>query len=204
MNWCILIPLIVGLLSAIFGYLIGKISGGTTPQAERPNTDIYKNRIAKLEADLEACKANRITAAKPAGKPSGVGNSGADSSFMASNSASPKARAKPNEKPQSQTTTPTFDAVAAKAALGKVVKHNDLKIVEGVGPKIAELFHAHNVKTWLALSQCSVEKCTEVLRAGGKRFEIHKPYTWPEQAKLAHEGQWLKLKERQDALDKGQ
>ena len=210
MNWCIFIPLIVGLLSAIFGYLIGKISGGATPRTEMPNTDIYKNRIAKLEADLEACKASKVGSGKPAGKPSGAGNAGAQSSMMASKVSVPEASVKAEEQPQTQTPPPTssssssFDAAAAKAALGKAVKQNDLKVVEGIGPKIAELFHSHNVKTWQDLSQCSVEKCTEVLRAGGKRFEIHKPFTWPKQAKLAHEGQWIKLKEWQDVLDKGQ
>ncbi|MDX1272355.1 hypothetical protein [Bizionia paragorgiae] len=202
MNWCILIPLIVGLLSAIFGYLIGKISGGASPQTESTNTDIFKNRIAKLEADLEACKASKLTSKKPAGKPSGAGNAGADSSMMTSNFVSPQASV--DSPLPSSSSAVAFDAVAAKAAMGKAVKDNDLKVVEGIGPKIAELFHSHNIKTWYDLSQCTVEKCTEILRAGGKRFEIHKPFTWPKQAKLAHEGQWQKLKEWQDVLDKGQ
>lgn len=205
MNWCIFIPLIVGLLSAIFGYLIGKISGGATPRTETPNIDIYKNRIAKLEGDLEICKASKSGAEKPLGKPSGAGNAGAQSSMMASNVTAPKAVAKPETQTPPQTSSSSnFDGVAAKAVIGKTVLQDDLKIIEGIGPKIAELFHSHNVKTWEALSQCSIEKCTEVLRAGGKRFEIHKPYTWPEQAKLAHEGQWLKLKEMQVNLSKGQ
>jgi len=204
MNWCIFIPLIVGLLSAMFGYLIGKISGGATPRIETLNTDIYKNRIAKLESDLEACKASKVAGDKPAGKPSGAGNAGFQSSMMASGFVAPVASVNVETQPGTSPLATSFNAVAAKAALGKTVKQDDLKVVEGIGPKIAELFHSHNVKTWQDLAQCSVEKCTEVLRAGGKRFEIHKPFTWPKQAKLAHEGQWDKLKEWQDVLDKGQ
>ena len=185
MNWCILIPLLVGLISAILGYLLGKLLGSGNSNQTNVNLDVYKNRISKLESDLAACKANK----PKKGLSSGAGNAGADSSLMASNFAT--------------ASTIAFDAAAAKAAFGKSVKKDDLKIVEGIGPKIAELFHNHDVKTWYALSQCSEEKCKEVLLSGGKRFEIHKPGTWPKQAKLAYEGKWQKLKEWQDALDGG-
>ncbi|MBU2937921.1 hypothetical protein KO494_00070 [Lacinutrix sp. C3R15] len=53
MNWCMLIPLLVGVICALLGYLIGKLSGRGNRQSF--NIDAYKNRIAKLEADLETC-----------------------------------------------------------------------------------------------------------------------------------------------------
>ena len=54
MNWYILIPIIVGILSAILGYIIGKFL--------RVNSDskaTYVDKILKLEASLEACKAKK-------------------------------------------------------------------------------------------------------------------------------------------------
>ena len=44
----------------------------------------------------------------------------------------------------------TFDAKLVKEAYGKRVKQDDLKIVEGIGPKIEQLFHNFNLKTWKA------------------------------------------------------
>jgi len=39
-----------------------------------------------------------------------------------------------------------FDADAATAAFGKKSKQDSLTVVEGIGPKIRELFHNHTIK----------------------------------------------------------
>lgn len=96
-----------------------------------------------------------------------------------------------------------FDAAAASAVYGKKIAHNDLKIVEGIGPKIEELFQAAGVKTWKALADTSVERCQEILATGGDKFQIHNPGTWPKQSLLAYEGKWQELKTWQDVLDGG-
>lgn len=162
MNWCILIPLLVGLISALLGYLLGRLLGGGNDDSDR---------IARLEADLEACRASKST--------------NVASSFAATAAAI------------------AFDADAAKAVFGKRIKENDLTVVEGIGPKIQELFHNHDVITWKALSECSVDKCQSVLDSGGDRFKIHKPGSWPKQAKMAYEGRWADLLKWQDELDGG-
>ena len=54
MNWCILIPLLVGVICAILGYLLGKLFGGS-------NNDDCEDRVAKLEADLAACRKARTS-----------------------------------------------------------------------------------------------------------------------------------------------
>ncbi len=97
----------------------------------------------------------------------------------------------------------TFDAKSVKEAYGKRIKLDDLKIVEGIGPKIEQLFHNFNIKTWKSLSECSIEKCQEVLNSGGERYRLHKPGTWPKQASYAVEGKWEELKEWQDNLKGG-
>jgi propionyl-CoA carboxylase alpha chain len=83
------------------------------------------------------------------------------------------------------------------------IKQDDLKIVEGIGPKIRELFHNFDIDTWAKLGDTSVEKCQEVLNSGGKRFEIHRPNTWPMQAEMAALGKWSELKKWQDEHDYG-
>ena len=64
---------------------------------------------------------------------------------------------------------PAFDAKHVKNLYGKRIKLDDLKIVEGIGPKIEQLFHNFGIKTWKALSEASVAKCQEVLDSGGER-----------------------------------
>jgi predicted flap endonuclease-1-like 5' DNA nuclease len=86
---------------------------------------------------------------------------------------------------------------------GKKWKWDDLKIVEGIGPKIEELLHNAGIKTWEALSETSVDRIKEILDAAGPSYQIHDPGTWPKQAGLAAEGKWDELKKWQDELDAG-
>lgn len=82
-------------------------------------------------------------------------------------------------------------------------KVDDLKIVEGIGPKIEELLHNAGIKTWKALSEASVDRLKEILDAAGPSYQIHDPGTWAQQAGLADQGKWDELKKWQDELDAG-
>jgi predicted flap endonuclease-1-like 5' DNA nuclease len=104
--------------------------------------------------------------------------------------------------PGSKTSLP-FDSVLASGILGKKIKQDDLKIVEGIGPKIEELYHAAGINTWYALSQTSKEKSLQILHAAGERFAMHDPTTWAKQAEMAYNGKWQELKDWQDKLDGG-
>ena len=181
MNWCILIPLLVGAICAILGYLLGKLLGGG-------KDDDCSERIGKLQTELDACRLSKVSLEGDLK----IAKSSLTSSLGAATMAASSAVA-----------VSSFDAAAAKAVFGKKVKENDLTVVEGIGPKIKELFHNHDVNTWKALSECSIEKCQTVLNSGGDRYKIHKPGTWPKQAKFAHEGKWAELLKWQDELDGG-
>ena len=82
----------------------------------------------------------------------------------------------------------------------KNIHENDLKIVEGIGPKIEELLKDNGITTWSELANSDVEKLREILQKGGDRFKMHDPQTWSDQAKLAVEGKWVELQEYQDFL----
>lgn len=188
---CWLIPVLVGLISAILGYLLGKLGKG--------NNDEYENKIAKLKGDLDACLSSKTDV--------DVSSYTSKISSLEADLAACKASLNSSTNIASSLTATTagiaFDAGAAKAVYGKKIKQDDLTVVEGIGPKISGLFHDHDVKTWKALSECSVEKCQQVLDSGGERYKIHRPGTWPEQAKLAYQGKWEELKKWQDQLDGG-
>lgn len=93
-------------------------------------------------------------------------------------------------------------ALAAKI-MDKKIKIDDLKLVEGIGPKIEELFHSAGLKTWWDISQASSERLKEILNNGGTQFKMHEPGTWPKQCLLMVEGKWEELKKWQDELDGG-
>ena len=85
----------------------------------------------------------------------------------------------------------------------KLPKQDDLKIVEGIGPKIEELFHAADINTWQSLATADPERLSQILKDAGPRFQMHNPETWPNQARLAAEGKWQELEQYQDLLDGG-
>jgi predicted flap endonuclease-1-like 5' DNA nuclease len=172
---CILIPLLTGLISAYLGYLLGK-SGKKS--SKNDGDDSLEKELKKCKKRNDELEANLMSFTNS--------NSAARSSFVSETV---------SELP--------FDASSALAALGKKVKQDDLKIVEGIGPKIEELFHAAGIKTWKALGSTSVEKCQQILDAAGERYAIHNPGTWPQQSQMAYEGKWNELKTWQDSLDGG-
>lgn len=80
---------------------------------------------------------------------------------------------------------------------------DDLKIVEGIGPKIEELFNKTGIYTFDQLASTSVSQMKEILDKAGSRFQIHDPTTWADQAAMARDGKWDELKKWQDELFKG-
>jgi predicted flap endonuclease-1-like 5' DNA nuclease len=105
--------------------------------------------------------------------------------------------------PEAAVVIKTFDAKTASEIMGKKVKENDLKVIEGIGSKISDLFMAAGINSWQALADLSIAECERILESGGKDFKMHDPETWPEQAALAVKGEWVQLKELQDELDGG-
>jgi large subunit ribosomal protein L27 len=89
---------------------------------------------------------------------------------------------------------------APKTTSGKKPKLDDLKIIEGIGPKIEQLLKEGGINTWAELASAEVERLKEILDAAGPRYQIHDPSTWPAQAKFAAEGKFEELKEYQDML----
>ncbi len=89
---------------------------------------------------------------------------------------------------------------AAAPKKDKGPKLDDLKIIEGVGPKIETLLKEGGINTWAELAEAPVDRLKEILDAAGPRYQIHDPSTWPAQSKFAAEGKWDELKEYQDML----
>jgi small subunit ribosomal protein S1 len=95
--------------------------------------------------------------------------------------------------------------VAKEAAKPKAksAKGDDLKKIEGVGPKIAEILGAAGVDSFAKVADTSVDDLKTILESAGSRYKMFDPTTWPEQAKLAAAGDWDGLKALQGELSGG-
>ncbi|SEQ64155.1 DUF4332 domain-containing protein [Neolewinella agarilytica] len=136
---------------------------------------------AKKAAPKKAAPKKAAPAKKAAAKP-------------AAKKAAPK-KAAPAKKAAPKKAAPAKKAAAKKA--------DDLKRIEGIGPKIAGLLNDANIHTFAQLGKASPKKLADVLQAAGARFRLAKPDTWQEQAKLAAAGKDAELKTLQDSLKGG-
>lgn len=133
--------------------------------------------------------------------------------MKATPSAKPKTAAKPKAAPKPKTaakpkaaTKPkvaSIDLAAAKAAGFAIKNANDLTVIEGIGPKINDLFIAAGLKTFAQVAKATVPQMRAILDKGGSRFRIANPSTWAQQAALANGNKWTELKKLQDELSAG-
>ena len=86
---------------------------------------------------------------------------------------------------------------------GKKIVKDDLKVVEGIGPKIEGLLNEIEVFTWNDLANASTDKLQAMLDEAGPRYRIHDPATWSKQAELADNAEWETLEEYQERLKGG-
>ncbi len=80
---------------------------------------------------------------------------------------------------------------------------DDLKKIEGIGPKIASLLNESGIFTFAQLAESDPDEIRNILDAAGPRYRIHDPTTWPAQAGLAAQGKWEELQQLQDELKGG-
>ena len=88
-------------------------------------------------------------------------------------------------------------APVASAAPTRV---DDLVVIEGIGPKIAEVLRRHGIDSFEKLSRAEVATLWSILDKGGPRFRLANPGTWPAQALYCVKGDWDGLKRYQDDL----
>ncbi len=98
---------------------------------------------------------------------------------------------------------PKPDLIEGSKHLGVPVEYNDFTMVEGIGPRIAQLLHERGLTTWWALANSDVELLRSVLVEAGPKFQIHDPRAWPQQARLLASGQWDKFATLAAALRHG-
>ena len=120
---------------------------------------------------------------------------------------------KPGKKEKEQPKAPAKKAEESKPKAGKSEKItlpsgkkvalDDLKLIEGIGPKIEGLLNEAGIHTWAELANADLAKLQAILDEAGSRYRMHDPATWAKQAGLAAEGKWDELETYQDHLQGG-
>ena len=132
-------------------------------------------------------------------------SSGAKKAAPVKAKAEPKAAAP--KKVETKAVAPKVEAPKAapkKAAPKKAAaKADDLKKIEGIGPKAAEALTNAGIGTFAKLAKSNPDKIKGILTEASSRMAHLEPATWPQQAQLAAEGKWDELKALQDKLDGG-
>lgn len=125
----------------------------------------------------------------------------------ATKKAAPKKEAAKVEEVVAATEAPKAEvkkAAPKKAAAKKSTsKGDDLTKVEGIGPKVMEVFNAAGIATFADLAGQKVDKLVEILLAANSRYKMFDPTSWPIQAKMAADENWDELKKWQDEHDGG-
>lgn len=83
------------------------------------------------------------------------------------------------------------------------IQKDDLKRIEGIGPKIESLLNEGGIFSYSDLAHAKFSKLKSILAEAGSRFASHDPTTWAEQADLAADGKWKTLEQLQNELNGG-
>lgn len=105
----------------------------------------------------------------------------------------------------SRLVTPELDTfgLAPEPGLTVVSEPDNLKRIEGIGPKIESILNGAGILTFRELSNTPVERLRDILIAAELRGSFGDPTSWPEQARLAAEGLWDELRTMQTNLRGG-
>lgn len=165
-------------VAALIGYIIGYRTSGSVAAT-------LEEELAELDTELDGCRQTLVAVEVPA----------------------------PALQTQSFIAPEPIDMIPVPAEVPRVLPvvvatheaplKDDLKIVEGIGPKIEELLNKEGIMTYRQLGEASHERLTDILRAAGKRYQMHDPGSWPRQGELAADGKWEELRAWQDDLSKG-
>ncbi len=93
-----------------------------------------------------------------------------------------------------KTATPKVTIKTTVAKTTKTTKADDLKVLEGVGPKLEQLLMAAGFTSFALVAKAEVTDLQKVLNAAGSKYKMHNPTSWPLQARFARDGKFDTLK----------
>jgi len=194
---CLTKAIILFILAILLGLLLGWILWGRFRarmiKAEQERDDFHK-RFTELEKEHASLKYAHDELTREAGTfRHTIGNLEADKAVLEAQLARLKEQMSKGEGGDAR-------GIVAGATTGQ---EDDLKVIEGIGPKIEKLLKNAGITSYQDMVHTSAEKIRKILDDAGPRYKLANPATWGKQAKLAAAGKWDELKELQDKLDGG-
>jgi predicted flap endonuclease-1-like 5' DNA nuclease len=188
MDWTsLIIGVIVGWIIALIIYgiysrdrMVASEASPGAAEAQRAQLRAAEAHVKQLESDLVAANTARSEALAEA------------------EAEIERLRAELDRQP-----APPAEVVAAPEAQLPPPEPSDLKRVEGIGPKIEEIFNNAGIHTFQQLADAAIDRLQEILAEAGERFTLADPGTWAAQARLAAEEKWDELQALQDSLKAG-
>ncbi len=98
---------------------------------------------------------------------------------------------------------PAEEASQPVAVSAMPLPEDDLKQIEGIGPKVEKLLHEAGIRTFAQLAVAEPSHVMSILRASGSRYQTHDSSSWAKQARLAQEGKWEQLRAWQQEMNQG-
>jgi len=202
---CLAKAIILLIAALLLGLLLGWVLWGhylSRMRKAEHERDEYHVKFTNLEKDFASLKYSHDELTREAGTfRSQIGKLEADKAVL-------EAQLHRMKEHVEQLEAGGAKAKAKPAAKGLVVgkgagKGDDLKKIEGIGPKIEKLLKEADIRTFDDLVKAPLDKVRKVLEAAGPNFNMALPDTWGKQAKLAAAGKWDELKEYQEKLKGG-
>ncbi len=94
-------------------------------------------------------------------------------------------------------------AAPAKRRDSGAGRRDDLKVIEGIGPKIEQLLNNAGYLTFRSVAEADAAALAVILEAAGPRFKLARTDTWPQQAGLLADNNMAAFKTLTDALKGG-
>jgi large subunit ribosomal protein L21 len=91
-------------------------------------------------------------------------------------------------------------ATAPVLAFAQKGGKDDIELIEGIGPKIAQVLATNGITTFAKLAEAKADDITAMLKASGGRFVLANAGTWAEQAALLRDGKMDEFKKLCDEL----
>jgi len=192
--------------SVVEGHLAAATNAEEMAAAAPKSKAVPKKAEAKPEAKVtkkETSKAEAAPAAKeeaPAKEEPAAEKKAAPTKKEAKEEAPKKAKAADKkETPAAKKKAAPAKKAAPKKAAAKSKDGDDLKKIEGIGPKIADTLAEAGVTTFAALAKMDRDAIKAILDTVST-LKSKEPKTWPQQAALAADGKWDELEKLQDDL----
>ncbi len=188
--WAVLLS---WLLPALLGYLWGMLQWSRYKTKSKKNElDLASasRRIVNLEKEITECRSAYEKVIREKDKI--ITNQAANAKTLESKANQSELGSTPTQ--PASTHVPADILHETRPIFGYAIRRNDLKVIDGIDPKIEKILHEAGIHDWYQLEKTDAKVLSTLVNNAGITAETT---TWPYQASLARQEKWNDLKELQ-------